>query len=63
MFAGSLSIMKNGDELLNRSYEELIEILEPLLRKHIRKLGIDFKRFLDKIPDNQKWLRRLLSKL
>ena len=64
LFTASFTIMKNnGDELLNRSYEELLETLEPHLRRHIRKLGIIFDKFLSALPDNQCWLRKLLSKL
>ena len=62
LFDTSYTIMKKHSmELLDHTYEELVDILLPHIVKHMKKLDIDFTRLLERLPNNQKILRRILE--
>ena len=62
LFDTSYTIMKDhADMLLSHTYEELVDILMPHIVKHMKRLGIDFTRLLNALPENQRILRRILE--
>ena len=65
LFTSSFVIMKNSNEngLLNCTYYELVKKMTPYIRKYLRKLNIDFNRFLNVLPDIQIQLRKILENL
>ncbi len=64
LFDTSFKVIKEGNNgLLDCTYEELIVKLTPLIRKHLKKLNIDFSSFLSVLPSNQIQLRKILENL
>ena len=62
LFDTSYTIMKKHSmELLDHTYEELVDILLPHIVKHMKKLGLDFTRLLERLSDNQKILQKILK--
>lgn len=64
LFDTSFKVIQEGNNgLLDCTYEELIVKLTPLIRKHLKKLNIDFSSFLSVLPSNQIQLRKILENL
>ena len=63
LYPYSFSCMKGdkGLELLNHTYEELLDIVSKPIKSHIKRYGMDFTEFREHLPEGYERLYMLLS--